>query len=226
MPWGFAAAAIGSIASAGIGYAASQSAAHTQQKAANDASKVQMDMFNQIQGNEKPYLDAGTNALAALQRGFSPADFQHSPGYNFQRQEGLDAIRNNASATGGVNSGNTLKALTRYGQGVANQDYWNAYNAFTSNNQNLAGAGQNAAANLGGFGTQAAGNVANNIIGAGNAASAGQVAGATSGANAINGLSNNFLLAYMTNPGMFGGPTSQPAQVPTGQFPGAFPGGF
>lgn len=247
MPWGFAAAAIGSVASAGLGYVASHDAAKTQAKASNDASKVQLDMFNRIQGNEQPYMDAGTNALRSLMSGvngpgggpgdlnrpFTLADFHHSPGYNFQMQEGVNTIQNNASAQGGVNSGNTLKALTRYGQGVANQDYWNAYNSFTQNqNQRfgqldtLAGSGQNAAANLGAIGSQTAASVGNNIIGAGNATSAGQVGGANAISNGLNGIGNNFLLAYLTNPGMFGGAASQPATAPGTQFAGAFPGGW
>lgn len=56
-------------------------------------------------------------------------DFQKSPGYAFQMQEGIDAIQNSAAAKGGVVSGNTLSALDKFGQGIANQDFYNQYNA-------------------------------------------------------------------------------------------------
>lgn len=222
MPWGFAAAAIGTVASSVIGGNAASDAANTEAQASNNASQVQLDMFNKTQANEAPYLDAGGNALTALLKGigvgpgttnsgtgplnapFSMADFQHSPGYQFQMQQGENAVLNNKSALGGVNSGNTLKALTSYGQGVANQDYWNAYNAYVNGQnqkfgqlQTIAGSGQNAAANLGSLGTQVAGSVGNNIIGAGNASAAGTVGSANAISNGISGVSQNFLLQQL-----------------------------
>lgn len=184
-------------------------------------------MFNQTEANEAPYLTAGGNALTALQNGlgigggntsgvgslnapFTMGQFQNSPGYQFQLQQGENAVLNNASATGGVNSGNTLKALTGYGQGVANQDYWNAYNAYVNAQnqkfgqlQTVAGSGQNAAGNLGALGTQVGASVGNNIVGAGNASAAGQVGSANAIAGGINNttssLSQNYLLASLLN---------------------------
>lgn len=64
---------------------------------------------------------------------FTMADYTQSPGYQFQLQQGQDSVLNNASRTGGVNSGNTLKALTQFGQGVANQDFQQAYNNYNNN---------------------------------------------------------------------------------------------
>lgn len=195
-------------------------------------------MFNQVQANEQPFVQAGQNALPILQAGIGAADgtgigplnaaypamqpftlaqFQNSPGYQFQQQEGQNAILNNRSALGGVNSGNTLKALTQFGQQNANQDYWNAYNAYVNNylqgynqytaNQNqrfgqfqtLTGSGQNAAANLGSLSSGVAANIGNNLIGAGNAISAGQVAQGQAASNAISGIGQNALLYSLLN---------------------------
>lgn len=215
----------GGVASSVIGSNAATDAAQTQANAANQASQTELNMFNQTQANEAPYLAAGNNALPALLNGlgigggnttgtgslnapFTMQQFQNSPGYNFQLQQGENAVLNNASATGGVKSGNTLKALTQYGQGVANQDYWNAYNAYTTNQntnfnrlQTIAGSGQNAAANLGSLGSQVASNVGANQIGAGNSISAGQVGSATAINNGINGVSSNYLLSSLLNGG-------------------------
>lgn len=229
MPWGFAALAVGTVAAGAIAAGAAGSAANTEADASKNASQVQLGMFNQTEANEAPYLAAGGNALTALESGigigpgtnntgtgplnapFTMADFQNSPGYQFQLQQGENAVLNNASATGGVNSGNTLKALTQYGQGVANQDYWNAYNAYTTAQnqkfgqlQTLAGSGQNAAANLGALGAQTGASVGNNIVNAGNASAAGTVGAANAVNNGINGLSQNYLLASALNSGSLG----------------------
>lgn len=213
MPWGFAAAAVGTIAGAVISSQGAQSAADTQAAAANNASQVQVDEFNQIQQNLNPYMTAGSNALKALQGGlginadgtynpnapliapFDASKFHASPGYQFQLQQGLGAINNAASARGGVFSGNTLKALNNYAQGAANQDYYNALNAYNQQQQNVyarlasqAGSGQNAAANLGGFGQNTANAISSNLIGAGNAQAAAQVAGSNAFGSGVNNL--------------------------------------
>lgn len=231
--WAAGAAAIGGIASSVIGSNAASDAASTQAAASDKASQVQLDMFNRTKADEAPFVAAGGNALTQLMSGigiggnnptgqgplnapFTMDQFQHSPGYQFQQQEGQDAVLHNASRTGGVNSGNTLKALTSYGQGVANQDYWNAYNAYVNRQnqqfgqlQTVAGSGQNAAANLGALGTQVGSNVGNNIIGAGNASAAGQVGSANAISNGISnvtgGLSQNYLLYSLLNGSGSGG---------------------
>lgn len=230
MPWGFAAGAlaIGDIASSVISSNAAGDAANAEVTASNNASKIQQDQFAQTQANEQPYMQAGGNALAALQRGigigpgtdgsgvgnlnapFTPADFHNSPGYQFQLQQGENAVLNNRSAMGGVNSGNTLKALTQFGQGTANQDYWNAYNAFV-NRQNqqfgqlnsVVGTGANAVNNTGSFGANAANNVAQNTIGAGNSQAAGIVGQASAITNGISSAGNQ--LAFLLGGGLPGG---------------------
>ena len=80
--------------------------------------------------------------------------------------------------------------------GLANQDWWNAQNNYQQQQQQrfnmlqtLSGSGQNAAANLGAFGSQVAGSIGQNMIGAGNAASAGIVAGAQNWTNLLNNQS-------------------------------------
>lgn len=51
--------------------------------------------------------------------------FQAGPGYQFQLDQGLQALTRAASAGGMLASGNTLAAGTEYGQGLANQEYGN-----------------------------------------------------------------------------------------------------
>ena len=234
------ATALGSVASAAIGAGAASDAASQQAAAAQQASAIQQQQFQQPTQNEAPFLNAGTNSLTAILAGlglqpggngqgslntpFSPAQYTQSPGYAFQMSQGIDAIDNSASARG--ISGNTLKALDQFGQGVANQDYQQAYQNYTANqNQNfsqlytLAGGGQNAAANLGGFGANMATAVGNNITGAANAGAAATAAGANAATgainNGVNSLSNAYLLQqlYGNNGGFVGQPGTPTNQM-------------
>lgn len=73
--------------------------------------------------------------------------FQAGPGYQFAMDQGTQAANRAASAGGMLNSGNQLMALTRFGQGLANQEYGNW---------------QNRLAGLGEMGMQASGQMAGN----------------------------------------------------------------
>ena len=53
---------------------------------------------------------------------------QTSPGYQFRLAEGLKGIERGAAAKGTLLTGGTLKALTRYGQDYASNEYQNRYN--------------------------------------------------------------------------------------------------
>lgn len=205
---------------------ATKSAANTQASAANNATAVEQAQFNQTQQNLAPFVGAGTNALGQLQSlpgapAFAPptfgAGFQQSPGYNFQLQQGIGAIQNSAAAHGGVVGGNTLKALNQFGQGVANQDYYNYGNTQQANYlndyaaqaqaqqqkfnnlQTIAGSGQNAAAGLGALGASTANQIGGNIQGAANANSAATVAGAQNSNNLINSLLSQFSGSQLQN---------------------------
>jgi len=119
--------------------------------------------------------------MGALNRQFTAADYQQSPGYQFQMNQGLEAINNSASARG--ITGNTLKALEGYGQGLANQDYQQAYQNFVnSQKQNygmlegLVSGGQNANSQIASAGSALVGQQANYITQGANARAAGQVA--------------------------------------------------
>lgn len=51
--------------------------------------------------------------------------FQTDPGYQFRQEEGQKAIERGAAARGGLYSGAAMKALDRYGEGLAAQEYDN-----------------------------------------------------------------------------------------------------
>lgn len=54
----------------------------------------------------------------------SAGNYQQSPGYGFQVEQGVKALDRSAAANGRLNSGRQAMELTRFGQGVANQDYY------------------------------------------------------------------------------------------------------
>jgi len=108
---------------------------------------LQARMYDEAVARQQPYYQAGTNALAQMQgrtnampeafkyEGQQPAafqfraeDLQTDPGYGFRLSEGLKALERSAAARGGLLSGGTGKALTRFGQDFASQEYQNAYN--------------------------------------------------------------------------------------------------
>jgi len=81
--------------------------------------------------------------------------FQADPGYGFRLKEGLRALESSAAARGGLLSGNAMRGITRYGQGLASDEYTNAFNRYQAERaarlnplQSLAGMGQTNAANL------------------------------------------------------------------------------
>lgn len=70
--------------------------------------------------------------------GFEYQGFEATPGYQFRLDEGQKAVERAAAASGRMNSGATIKAATRYGQGVAAQEYDNYLNRLSA----LSGSGQ------------------------------------------------------------------------------------
>lgn len=55
-------------------------------------------------------------------------DLQQTPGYQFQLQQGQQSALNSAAARGSLLSGGSLKALERFGQGLASTSYNDAWN--------------------------------------------------------------------------------------------------
>lgn len=195
MPWSFIIPAAASLIGGSMQASAAKSAAATSAASADRATALQERMYEEGVARQQPYYQAGVNALAQLtgRTGAMPAAFQYrpeqlttDPGYQFRLSEGLKALERSAAARGGLMSGATGKALTRYGQEAASQEYQNAYNrALTEYNaakareaeeynrlSGLAGVGGTTAQQITSAGQQMASNVGN--IGMGQAQIAGQ----------------------------------------------------
>ncbi len=169
------------------GDSAADRATRAQQTATNSANDMQRYMFEQQRADQEPWRQTGTTALKDLaggdfQRDFTMADFEADPGYQFRMAEGAKALERSAAARGGLNSGATLKALTKYGQDFASNEYNNAYNRFNADRDrrfnrlsSLAGLGQTANTQVGQAGQNYANNVSNNTLNMGNAQAAGAI---------------------------------------------------
>jgi hypothetical protein len=84
----------------------------------------------------------GTAGLSPGELGTEQFNFEADPGYGFRLSEGLKALERSAAARGGLMSGGAGKALQRYGQDLASQEYGNAFQRFQQDRAARAGLGQ------------------------------------------------------------------------------------
>jgi hypothetical protein len=134
----------GAIGGGLIASSAAKSAAKTQADAANQATSLNRDIFNQQQKNALPWLQSGQGAVLRLSDMLNPGGAldqqwdkqfvaptsvteQNDPGFQFRLQQGQQALERSAAAKGGVLSGGTLKGINRYAQDYASNEYGNVY---------------------------------------------------------------------------------------------------
>lgn len=216
--------AAATVASGAMGAKASKSAARAQERASDEATQLQREMFERQTELQEPFRQAGitgqnelmrllglagepTSAgYGSLAKPFTMADFQADPGYAFRMSEGLKALDRTAAARGGLLSGATLRGAQRYGQELGSQEYMNAFNRYQAERaarlsplQSLFGAGQTTAAELGRAGQQFGAQAGENILGAANARASGYVGSANAWNQALAGATNAYLQNQMIN---------------------------
>lgn len=116
---------------------ASEKAAKEQRKAAQAAMAQEQAALERQIGLQEPFRQVGVNALAQYPTAAAPSykpfgmpQFQTDPGYNFRMAEGVKALERSAAARGLLQSGTTLKGITRFGQDIASDEYQNAFNRY------------------------------------------------------------------------------------------------
>lgn len=183
-----------------LGTDTNYAALNAQQGATDRAVDEQRRQYDQTRADNEPWRTTGAkylgeldNSMGDLNRSFSMSDFQEDPGYQFRMNEGQKALERSASAKGRLNSGATMKALTRYGQDYASNEFQNAYNRFTNDQTNrfnrlssLSGLGQVANQNNQQAGMNASNNISNAYTDMGNATASGMIAGDNRRANLFN----------------------------------------
>jgi hypothetical protein len=220
------AVAIGAAAVVGAGATvfAGSKAASAQTSSTNAAISEQRREDDLTRSDYAPWRTAGATALGALTNAYgltgtstnpgavgteqgqplpgsgAYGGFFTSPGYQFRRDQGLQAIDRGAAARGQLGSGATIKAEQRYGDGLAASEY----DSYTSRLAQLAGLGQSATAGTAAAGSSAANNISSALINSGNA----RASSYTNTASAVNSGLNNVMTAYlMQNGGMFNNPS-------------------
>lgn len=203
-----------------LGAAGSYFGASKQEDAAKANAAAELGMYQQTQQNLEPYRALGAEGTSRLRdlmginrgqaldmnaplvRRFGMQDFQQSPAYQFNLQQGQMAIDKAANARGGLYNPATLQDLAKYSQGMASNEFQNAYNMYNQDQGNLwnrlyslSGMGQNAATQTGAFGAQATQNAAGWMGQGANAGAAG-IMGAT---NAITGGIRSAYDNYLMN---------------------------
>jgi hypothetical protein len=131
--------------------------------------------------------------LKPITRSDIESDPTYSMGLEFGLNEGTKGINRQASATGNLLSGATLKALTKYGNDYAGTKANDAVNRISASRQQtysmlsgMSGGGQAAAGQTQAAGQNYGNNVSQTAIGLGNARGASSVAGANAIAGGIN----------------------------------------
>jgi len=128
---------VASLGSAAIASNAASKAADQQAEAAREAGALWQPYADAgITGQNKlmEYLGIGGDSDAEGYGQYATAEFTpdqflagQDPAYAFRMDEGLKALDQTAAARGGLLSGNALQAAQTYGQGLASQEYQNAF---------------------------------------------------------------------------------------------------
>lgn len=119
----------------------------------------------------RPTVQLGDQSLARLgalegyageaERQNAMAQFRRDPGYQFRLNQGIEAINRSSAGQGSLMSGQTLKALNEFGQGMADQ----SFNDWYGRQGRLADLGQSATGNTVNARMGAAGNMASTTLG-------------------------------------------------------------
>lgn len=188
---------IGGAASALGSYFGSQTMAN----AANQASALQQQRFNQAVGYEQPFMQSGQNSLnlynnatgvngtAAQQTYYN--NFQNDPGFQSSVNYGLQQLQAQQAAQGMGVSGNALAALQDYSQHSLSQEYQTRLNDLFQGAQ----LGANSANALTGASTSSGTAQGNFNVAAGQAQGAG-ISGLGSG---VSSATNNYANYYYGN---------------------------
>lgn len=116
-----------------FGQQGGNAAAIASAKANLDALRAQLSQYGQGTGRTQQRSDQ----FGSLLKPFSMADYEADPGYQFRLSEGMKALDRSAAARGGLLSGATLKGAQRFGQGLASDEYQNAFNRYQTNQGNI-----------------------------------------------------------------------------------------
>lgn len=232
MTWVAAAIVTSSVVSGYMGSKAAKSAAQTTADATVQAALIQQEMYEQGREDLAPYREAGYTALQDIEglKPFLTTQFGEDqlaqyldPSMEFRRKLGEQSTARLLNVGGGTISGNTLRGLEEFGQGLASTEYGNAFNRFQTERgniyntlANIAGMGQGAVNTGVGMGTTTAQNLGTLAVGGAQAQAAGQVGAANAWQSALQGPSNYLQLAALMGKNPFA--TTPAVTTPTSAY--------
>jgi hypothetical protein len=201
---------VSSVIGGVTGAVGSAEAANSQVSGEKKAINSLTNWYNTAQGYQDPYVNAGKNALTTL-TGQLPdlikpitmdqATLEQTPGYQFQLNQGLQAVQNSYAAKGLGSSGAALRGAADYASGLASSNYQQQFNNALTNKQftlgtlmGLTGVGQTAANVSSGNALTTGQGIANADVGIGNAQAQGWLGATGAIGNAANSAQGwNFL---------------------------------
>jgi hypothetical protein len=212
MTWGMTAVAAATVVTGYMGSQAAKGAAQTQSDAASRAMAQEYEMYQQGREDLAPYRESGYTALKDIEKmkpfltaQFGPEQFGQylDPSMAFRQKIGTQATERLANVGGGAISGNTMRALTDYGQNLASTEYGGAFNRFQTERGNI----YNTLANIAGMGqgavntgVRAGESFAGSQTGLITGQAAAQAAGTVGAANAYGGAATNLgNMAYLNS---------------------------
>ena len=230
----------GSLLGGAMGASASKKAGQQQAAAMDRAAQIQREIYNQQRADLAPYREQGYTALKDISamKPYFTGQFEDyrsqylDPSIAFRLGMGEQTTQRAANVAGGGLSGNTLRALQDYSQGLASTEYGNAFNRFQQERTNI----YNTLANIAGMGqgavntgVQAGQTMGQNLgqleVGKGQAESAATIGSANAWSNAFNNAGNMYMLSSLlkgggpstvggTGGGYFGGIGSMSTPAP------------
>lgn len=242
MAAGAIAAGVGGLSSAAGSVASGKDAkkvARIQAQTADKNRQLYENLINQYTSDISPYTTSGTNALTAQQNllGLNGAagtgaqqqafdNFNNSTGYQFNLNNGLNAINSNAYANGTADSGATLKALQDRGTQLANSQfntYYNDLNGLSNQGlsayQSLANEMNTATSGQASSNTAAANATSSGVLGTGTALNTGINNFTTSLSKLAGYLDNNQSgSSYGNNSNAFSGSGTSASNFSSGDF--------
>lgn len=187
---------------------AAKNAANAQIDAANQANALEKQMYEQSRADQLPWLEQGKASLSQLanltkpggelMRTYGAADFEADPGYQFRLGEATKGADRAMAARGLTNSGTALRELSRVNQGMASDEFQNAYNRWMQQRQNqynmlsdLANTGQVTGGQLANLGSDYSNQYGQNLGQAANARASSYIAGGRAKAQAFRSVDDN-----------------------------------
>jgi hypothetical protein len=214
---------------------AAKDAAAMQVAGGDRALAQQLRMFEMGREDQAPYREAGYTALKDIESlkpmftaQFGPEQFEQylDPSMEFRRRLGEQTTARMLNVGGGAISGNTLRGLEEFGQGLASTEYGNAFNRFQNQRTNIyntlaniAGMGQNAVNTGVTAGQNFAAQQTGLITGQAAAQAAGQVGAANAYSGALGNIGNYAMLNSFLGKQAPGTAVQQTGQSSSGLFP-------